>query len=351
LRVLKHNNVRRENTLVELIDWLLHSRIFDGEAYLEYYSPRKDGPKYPEITGYAISLCSILYNRTKDKRFLQRAETCAKFMTKINRAGGVPCLRDNLLYSFDTGVYASALFDLYKLTRKEVYLSEAEKSLRWIQSLWDRRKFAAVNRIPRNKEWYHLTSVHLSKLVIPFIKASKLLKDQNYMRTAFELLDKCKKLQNQDGGFRINESSSRIITHPHCYATEGTLYAYHVTKREELLGIVKKSAAWLGKAQNADGSFNLSYGIDKNTLRERTRNKIKATDSTAQATRIWKLLGVNRSGVKKAYRYLNGQRNDNGIRLYRIDSMRTSVSSWPTFFYMHSLMLPFRQLEYCKEIF
>lgn len=349
--VLKHSNLRSENTLDELIDWFLHSRIFDGEAYLEYHSPRKSGPQYPEITGYAISLCCILYQRKKDKRFLDRAETCVNFMTKIIKAGGVPCFRDNLLYSFDTGVYVSGLFDLYALTKKEVYLSEAEKSLQWMYSLWDENRFAAVNRVPKNRDWYHVPSVHLSKLVIPLIKASALFNDQEYMRTGLELLEKCRKLQNEDGGIRINESSNRIMTHPHCYATEGVLYAYHTSKRQELLDVAKKSAAWLRKAQNPDGSFNLSYGIDKNTTRERTRNRIRATDSTAQATRIWKLLGVNPSGVKKAYSYLDSQRNDNGLRLYRIPSMQASVCSWPTFFYMHSLMLPFGQLEYSKELF
>jgi uncharacterized protein YyaL (SSP411 family) len=272
-------------------------------------------------------------------------------MTKINKAGGVPCFRDDLLYSFDTGVYASGLFDLYALTKKEAYLNEAEKSLRWIFSLWNRRQFAAVNKVPKNRDWYHVPSVHLSKLVIPLIKASAHFNDQEYMRTAFELLKKCKRLQNEDGGFRINESSKRIMTHPHCYATEGVLYAYHTSRRQELLEVAKKSATWLRKAQNLDGSFNLSYGVDKNTSLEQRRNRIKATDSTAQATRIWKLLGVNHSGVEKAYGYLNSQRNDVGLRLYRTNSMRTSVCSWSTFFYMHSLMLPSRQLAYSNELF
>jgi hypothetical protein len=348
---MKDGSLQSEYIMNELIDWFLYSRIFDGEAYLEYYSARRSGPKYPEITGYAISLCCMLYQRNKDRRFIDRAETCVNFMTRIVKAGGVPCLRDNLLYSFDTGVYVSGLFNLYALTKKQVYLSEAEKSLQWTYSLWNRSRFAAVNRVPKNRDWYHVPSVHLSKLVIPLIKASEVFNEQEYMSTALELLEKCKKLQNEDGGFRINESSNRIMTHPHCYATEGVLYAYHKSKRQELLDVAEKSAAWLRKAQNPDGSFNLSYGIDKNTRRERARNRIKATDSTAQATRIWKLLGVNHSGIRKAYNYLNSQRKDNGLGLYRIPSMRASVYSWPTFFYMHSLMLPFRQLEYSNELF
>jgi hypothetical protein len=150
-----------------------------------------------------------------------------------------------------------------------------------------------------------------------------------------------------DGSFKIGDNSGTIVTHPHCYATEGLLYAYHTLERRELLEAARKSGAWLAKAQNSDGSFYLSYDGGKKTERE----KVKATDSTAQATRIWKLLGINRDGIEKAYTYLENERNDKGLRVYKIEPMRTSVHSWPTFFYMHSLMMPFGEMEYCRELF
>jgi len=339
------------NTLDKLVDWFLHSQIFDGGAYLEYYSAKRKGPRYPEITGYAISLSCILHERKKDRRFLDRAEMCAKFMMKVNKSGGVPNLRDNLLYAFDTGVYVSSLFDLYSLTKKGVYLDEAEKSLRWLCRLWGRRRFAAVGKIPKNKDWYHVPSVHLLKLVIPLIKASTLFKCQEYVETAIELLDEYKQLQNDEGGFKINESSNMIMTHPHCYATEGLLYAYITLKRREFLEAARESGSWLHKMQNSDGSFYLSYGTEREAEHVIMQEKIKATDSTAQATRIWKLLGVNEKGIEKACRYLDSELNDNGLRLYKTGSKRMSTYSWPTFFYIHSLMLPFGQIGYCKELF
>ena len=339
------------DTQEKLIDWFLGSSIFDGKAYLEYYSPIKKGPRYPEITSYAISLCCILYDRKKDERFLKRAETCAKYMMKINRSGGVPCLRDNILYTFDTGVYVSGLFDLYSLTEKQVYLKEAEKSLEWLRSLWKERPFAAVEKVPNKKDWYHVPSVHLMKLVIPFIKAATYLKDQEYMKTAFRLQDKYARVQNQDGSFTINENSEVVLTHPHCYATEGLLYAYYITKRRKFLESALKSGKWLSKTQNNDGSFYQYYntGIVGDLKYEPTH--IKATDSTAQATRIWKLLGANQKGIEKAYEYLNRQLVNNGLRLYETASMQSATHSWPTFFYLHSRLLPFGRIEHCSEIF
>jgi uncharacterized protein YyaL (SSP411 family) len=335
----------------KLINWFLDSSIFDGQAYLEYYSPTKNGPRYPEITGYAISLCSILYDRKNDGRFLDRAETCVKYMMKINKGGGVPCLRDNILYTFDTGVYVSGLFDLYSFTEKEIYLKEARKSLKWLLSLWHARQFAAVDKFPEKKDWYHVPSVHLLKLVIPLMKASKYLQDEKHMETALKLLNKYIQVQNEEGSFRINGSSNVILTHPHCYATEGLLYAYYASKRQEFLEAAEKSSQWLCKTQNSDGSFYLycNTGMVADTRYE--QKKIKATDSTAQATRIWKLLGANRGGIEKAYAYLNSQLIDDGLRLYRVPSMRASTCSWPTFFYLHSLLLPFGETRYCREIF
>ena len=193
--------------------------------------------------------------------------------------------------------------------------------------------------------------MHLSKLAIPLVKASTFFGDKVYMAMALELLDKAKQLQNMDGGFRINEGSSVIMTHPHCYATEGLLYAYHTSKRGVFLDTAKKSAAWLSRVQNPDGSFYLSYGTEKKAEHRDMQEETKATDSTAQATRIWKLLGVNQTGIQKAYEYLDSELNGNGLRLYRIESMRRSIHSWPTFFYIHSLMLPFGQMGYSGELF
>lgn len=341
-----------------LIDWCFYSPIYENGAYLAYYSTHDKGPIYPEITAYATSLSCILYARREDKKFLERAETCARYMIKINKKGAVQCFSDNLIYTFDTGIFISSMFDLYALTQEKVYLNEAEKSLNWLYSLWDEKQFAAVDKVPENKDWYHVPSVHLVKLVIPLTKASIYFRDKKYERTALELLDKYKQLQTGCGSFRINESSSVVITHPHCYATEGFLYAYYAFKRQEFLEVAKKSSDWLCKMQNSDGSFYRSYAIEKTADHRRGQGKAKTSDATAQATRIWKLLGVNQDGIGKAYNYLNSELEGNGLRLFKnislkgkLFSRRRAAYSWPTFFYLHSLTLPFGQIEYCKELF
>jgi rhamnogalacturonyl hydrolase YesR len=347
------------NMLDRLIDWFLNSKIFDGESYLEYYTAKGKGLEYPEITAYAISLSCILHDRTKDDRFLERAETCAKYMNKISRNGGIPCFSDNLLYTFDTGILISSMFDLYALTGNEAHLKEAEKSLNWLHSLRIGKDFPAVNEIPEKREWYHLPSVHLVKLVIPLLKASKYLENKEYEITALDLLNRYKQFQSEDGYFRVNGESHEVMSHPHCYAIEGFLYAYHILKRRELLEMVQNASEWLCKVQNADGSFYQRYCKEKSAeQQQKIQKKLKTSDATAQATRIWKLLGTNQKGIEKAYAYLKNELHDNGLRLFKSTSLksrfvssRRPVYSWPTFFYLHSLALPFDKMEYCSELF
>jgi len=351
---------RKMKNVDKLVDWFLYSPIYKDGAYIACYSAGRKGPIYPEITAYAISLNCILHKRQKEDKFLERAEICANYMMTITENGAVPCFADNLFYTFDTGIFISGMLDLYAINKKESYLRETEKSLQWLYlnqtgSEVDGRKFAAVDKVPAKKEWHHIPSVHLAKLAIPLLKASVYLDNPEYEKTAFELLEQYKRFQLNEGNFQCNDENPITMTHPHCYATEAFLYAYHHSKREEYLQVAKKAADWLGKTQNDDGSFYTKYPVEKTASRQ--FNMVKTTDATAQATRVWKLLGVNEQGIEKAYKYLESEIKDNGLRLYKPASLRSKLSwqrevySWPTFFYLHSLILPFGQIEYCEELF
>jgi len=346
------------STIEKISEWVLNSRIWTGEAYVASYSSTGRAFIYPEITAYAISLCCILYDERKDKRFLDRAEACARHMIGISKDGGFPCFSDNLLYAFDTGIFISSMFDLYDLVKKDEYLHQAKKSLRWLYSLWDGRDFDAVDKIPEKPEWWHVQSVHLAKLAIPLLKASKYLGEQEHEVTAFKVLENFRRLHMTNGAFRINEKSNIVMIHPHCYATEAYLYAYCFTKKKEFIEIARKSSNWLRKIQNVDGSFYQIYDLGKPISNSCKKERIKTSDAVAQSTRIWKLLGVNHEGIEKAYQYLNGELRENGLRLFKntsfkskLFSWRRGICSWPTFFYLHSLILPFGRMENCKNLF
>lgn len=340
------------------IDWFLTSRIYENGGYRAFYTGRKLGPVYPEITAYAISVASLLYKYKGDKIFLDRARECADYLISISRDGGLPYYGDDLLYTFDTGVFVSALFDLYQIAKKDIYLVAAKKSLDWLERFWDGEKFHAVDRQNNNTEWAHLPSIHLVKLAIPLLKGRNFLKDDKYERLSMDLLNWGMKFQQEDGRFILNDTTTDTMVHPHCYATEGYIFAYNCLKRDEYLEVAKKSALWLASIQNGDGSFYRWYSGNKpsfENLFERI-HKSKVADATSQAVRIWKLLGTNQEGIERALTYLQAQLRDGGLLLTQQDTLlgwvsRPQVCSWATFFYLHALMLPFGKIKYAGEIF
>ncbi|MEM3641869.1 MAG: hypothetical protein QXH37_08120 [Candidatus Bathyarchaeia archaeon] len=345
------------SSIEELIKWFLDSEIFDGKAYVAYYAGKRRGPVYPEITAYAISLSCILFKRSGKQKFLERAKKLAEYMTSVIEHGAVPNFSDNLMYTFDTGIFISAVFDLYEITRNNAYLEQAKKSLNWLYTLWDGNKFFAVDPRFMDNKWYRVQSAHLVKLAIPLFKAAEYLNEPKHLATAIKLLQAYKPLQEKDGRFRINQDAVITLTHPHCYATEGYLYAYYKTGNKEFLEIAHKAGEWLCKVQNPDGSLYRTYSPQGKKGTCQAQEKLKTSDATAQATRIWKLLGISKSSIERAYNYLNSEL-DGGLHLLRNESLvhrllswRRPVYSWPTFFFIHSLMLPFGGMDYAGELF
>jgi uncharacterized protein YyaL (SSP411 family) len=223
-------------------------------------------------------------------------------------------------------------------------------------SKWDGEQFSAVDGVPSQKAWYHLSSVHLAKMAIPLLKAAAHLENLEHEKIAYKLLEKYRRLQLDSGNFQVNDDTQITMTHPHCYATEGFLFAYSYSKKSEYLKVAERASSWLCLNQNKDGSLYREYAIG--TEENEKAGRAKTNDATAQATRIWKLLGVNQDGIDRAYSYLNGELKDNGLPLFKHSSLKSrvfsrwrDVFSWPTFFYLHSLTLPFGQMEYCKDLF
>jgi len=329
-----------------LEDWFLNSKIygFNGQ-YRTYYTKDKIGSVYPEITAYAIQIALYIYKKNDDEKFLERAKDCADYLIKISEGKGLYSNSGSERYVFDTGIYISSLLDLYKLTNVEKYYEESEKSLNWMLTLWDGNTFKPTDIKINNKIWASKSSIHLIKMAIPLLKAYQIDKNIEYKILCEKLLNWGKELQYPEGNFRINFDNKITRTHPHCYATEGYLYAYWYTKNDMYNNIVKKSANWLMNIQNNDGSFYSIYYPNQYFSINFPLIHLKVTDATTQAVRIWKLLGVNKKGIEKGLNYLLNQIEDNGLLLTRMPFVNKFTSrkifSWPTFFYLQTLLINF----------
>lgn len=332
----------------KLIKWFLESPIYlKGKGYKRINSEEKI---YPEITAYSVSLAVILYKKFGKDIFKERAIEAINSLIKINKEGAMPGPYFKEFYTFDTSIYISALYDLYSIDKKQIYLDEAEKSLKWLVGFFD-GKFKAGTM--EEKDWFTSSSIHLVKNSIALLKSKK----SEYIEIAKQNLEWGIKLQDENGGFKINEGRKDIFTHAHCYATEAFLFAYFQSRKEKYLDTAIKAAKWLEMKQNKDGSFYKWYNeTPKEKIKDLVR-QYKVSDATSQAIRIWKLLGINKKGIEKAENYIKSQmEEEDGIRMLRkrflaVERKKPEVYAWPNFFYLHSQLLPFNELNYAKEVF
>jgi hypothetical protein len=114
--------------------------------------------------------------------------------------------------------------------------------------------------------------------------------DDRYAVAAQGVCDWVLGLQDDDGGFRATERHRQIVSHPHCYATEGLLYAHYALGMESYLEAAQRAGEWLLSAQNRDGSINIAYKRQWWRMGRHFIDKFfprRVTDATSQAIRIW----------------------------------------------------------------
>jgi len=345
----------------KLFNWFLDSDLYDDNtgAYRVFYSKGKLGPIYPEITAYAVSLACILFRESNDPRFLQRAKDCAEYLTGLSEHGLVGPW-DNFEYLFDTGIFVSGLFDLAEATGSERYVDEAHKRLEWICSYFNGKTFPPIAGHKDGEGWDAVSSVHLVKLAIPLLKGWDILGGESYRTMAEQVLDWTADLQTEEGRFKINHYNSNTCLHPHCYATEGFLFASEHINEKRYWQIARKAGDWLAKIQNKNGSFPqwLPKYPDKTIVKKILRKfvQVESIDVTSQAIRIWNLLGTHEENIRRAETFLQNANNDVGLPLTKKKLWATEIGpkmiySWPTFFYMHSKLIRFRESAKRLEIF
>jgi hypothetical protein len=106
----------------------------------------------------------------------------------------------------------------------------------------------------------------------------------------------------------------------------------------------------LAQAQNGDGSFYKWYGRQRLV-------KTKVSDATAQALRIWRVLGTHRDNAERAERYLQSVAAPDGGLYNHVRQLgpaqwrQKRVYAWPTFFWHHALAIRFGDAAAAHEIF
>jgi uncharacterized protein YyaL (SSP411 family) len=294
----------------EAIDWISGPALYKfnnnyGVIYGHQLRRKANPLIYFEATGYGIKLFLNLYKWLRNRTFLDLATKLADSLLEAR------CLQDpcygafpygyvenvkkmiHMYYSFDNAIIASALIDLYKLSKEEQLINIAEGICMWLTRFMQNHdgSFKAVFDLEkceftRINNWFGDKSCLHAKNSISLLKLYVLTGNEQLRNRAEKVCDWVLKLQRKDGAFRATIYEEYTFTHAHCYATEGLLYGYYALNNIRYLEGAIKAGLWLMNMQNPDGSLYEIYNGKNSTFSLKRR----VTDASSQAIRIWIML-------------------------------------------------------------
>lgn len=310
-----------------ITEWLLSCQLADGDlagGLLDGYDTRRGTYQfvYLETTGYFLTYLAAEHRDAGGSRFGDRLTSTARFLRQTATAYGLPYtidpragVVDRRAFTFDNAIIASGLVDSFGVTGDTAALKLAERiatKLLLPMVRPDGRVRAYRNlttgaqRHPGEDFSADGTCIHV-KDAIAFLKLSAATNRPLYRATAEQLLESARLFQRADGAFTVHAGGTVVFSHAHCYATEGCLYGYLMTRHEPLLDRVRRAADYLVGAQAWTGGI-YQYGRTGQT----------AADATAQAVRIWATLRLIDETpqydrpVARALRYLGRMQDRRG---------------------------------------
>jgi len=285
----------------QLENWLLNSGIaitsnnLPNNGAVHSFFDLKDnkfGFLYPEITGYFIDTMHFLYNIDKQEKYKILAEYSANWLIHIyEKFNGIvmgienDIPTQNLSFSFDSGICSTAMFKCFELTNNKKYLNFGLSLLNWINSgsiendgtilpFFDHDKKTFLEN---NDVWYKKKGCLNIKTAIPYFRYYQISNSSKYLELAKRICDSYILYQRDDGSFLMHADSSIVNLHTQCYALEGLLFAFYVTKDLKYLNTCERSLDWCIEHMENDGSIPLWFG---------NRHKSKASYPIAQLIRL-----------------------------------------------------------------
>ena len=315
------------------IKWLLNSGVnilsqnekINGGVFSSYNLVKNQWDFiYSEITGYAVSVFSLLYKLSGDDIFLQRAKHCSNFLLNNQLSDSNEMAFGSFIkglfypankqimecYSFDNAMIIQGLLDFYNISKDPQLLDSALKSGNWLIKMQKQsgQFYSYYNPIKNNKShpgpfFYQDFGCLHAKHAIALLKLYKATGEKKFESSAKAVCDWVLSLQNEDGAFWVNQTKSYSYAHAHCYTVEGLLYAYDYFKDNLYLESIIKSIDWL-KSNYYNNKIGI-LGVNKCSPwfipdEQMTKNlfskvyrtvfprKIFAVDATIQFSRILK---------------------------------------------------------------
>jgi uncharacterized protein YyaL (SSP411 family) len=311
-----------DNNIQAAIEWLSKSDIINKEESKRSFGGINNGYDwinkkyyfvYNEITGYAINVFINLYKLLGEEKYLRFAKNAADYLIKlqvkdknkfeygaISHSLTLPeCKNVKNYWSFDNAMIIHGIVNLSKIIDTKKYYNVCLNIGDWLLKMQKKEGsffsyYDAEKRIidhEWNKFEFDNGCLHI-KNAIGLMALSSISNKKRYYDAGLKICNWGEKLLDRGGYFWANSRRKYVFTHAHCYATEGYLYAYYLSRKQEYLNIAKKAGQALIRFQNKDGSLNRIYK-NKFSLKSWINEKFypwKTVDATAQAVRIWTLL-------------------------------------------------------------
>ncbi len=355
-----------------VIDWFLYSGVqntvntldSDGNdlagSFNAWYDLENNqfSYTYSEITGYALTTFLYLYNITNDNIFLERAIIIGDWLLKKQNINGafltayyhqknIGPSKPEEFHSFDVGMIANGLANLYRNNKDEKYLIAARKAADWLISFQDKNGSIAaqVGQVDglikdNNRTWSTQAGPYHAKLAIGFLNIYDLTLEEKYKQAAEKLCNYALTKQKEDGQFLTYGDLNGTNLHPHAYSAEGLYVAGIFLKNKLYLNAAKRAIEW--------ALLYTKNGIVPRHKHEEVFNYNERVDILSQISRLAILLDISDKKISeillviKKHQYFGPNKSQVGGFLFGTmsDGLEAKhVNSWVSMFALQALIL------------
>jgi prenyltransferase beta subunit len=285
---------------------------------------------YTEATGYAISLFHFLARTRGDAPLLAMAKEAAQFLMRIQAGeAAYPQLSNGAatparLYAFDNAVCIVGMARLLRATGDERYLRSALAAGEWLLSMQrPDGSFSAMALRGGGMEdpggFFGDGSCIHAKNAVAFLELHAMTGREQFREAAARACRYTIGLQDTDGAFWSRPNRRGVVTHAHCYACEGLLYAGHALGEPGYTAAAGRGIQWLADVQGSDGAWLATHKTAwslRGTLESIRRRR--PSDAAAQAARLFSLTAPRyEQNRRSALQFLMGCQKSNGAFSYQ----------------------------------
>ncbi len=253
--------------LLLLGKYLIANQIEEGptRGFLRRYRStfRKGGP-YPEITGYAASSFSKLYDLGKDEAYLICAVKAAEALIRFQKPNGsIPTVIaingefKNIAHIFDLAIIARGILDVYERTGGPLYLKSAKGIVKFIEKSYLENNYPSVVNLYgefRESEFPKFFWIN-TKIIIPLYQMYQITGDKSLLECAKTIYTTLLGSFDQRGFFNSNTNLAYNRSHYQAYALYGITYLHRWTKDDKYIDIVKKGVGFLRTLLSEEGGI------------------------------------------------------------------------------------------------